>query len=285
MLNTNKKNELELIDQPILVLGGTGKTGRRVVERLKAREIPVRVGSRNGEQPFDWEDKSTWVSVLEGVRAVYIAYYPDLALPGASDDISMFAELALKNNVKRLVLLSGRGEDGAIQSEEALKKSNVEWTILRCSWFNQNFSENFLVDQVNDGTIALPVGKVTEPFIDVEDIADVAVKVLTEDGHVGELYELTGPRLMTFKEATEEIAKVTGRDIGYVELNIEEFKAGLKEAKTPSPLVELLIELFTTVLDGRNSEVKNGVQRALGRKPRDFREYVQETVVSGVWNK
>ena len=196
-----------------LVLGGTGKTGRRVVERLAARGVPTRVGSRSGEPPFDWEDRATWAPALRGVGAAYVSYYPDLAVPSAPAAVGDLAALAVELGVRRLVLLSGRGEEEAQRAERILQEAGADWTIVRCSWFSQNFSENFMLDGVLDGVLALPVGDVREPFVDAEDIADVAVAALTEPGHAGQLYELTGPRLLTFAEAVAEIADASGRDV------------------------------------------------------------------------
>ncbi|WP_425450193.1 NAD(P)H-binding protein [Virgifigura deserti] len=270
-------------EKPTLVLGGNGKTGRRVVERLTARGLPVRLGSRTGEPPFDWEDRATWAPVLRNVRAAYITYYPDLAMPEAAAAIRSFAELAVKSGVRRLVLLSGRGEEGAQRSEQALRESGADWTILRASWFCQNFSESFLLEGVLGGEVVLPVGSVTEPFIDTDDIADVAVAALTEDRHIGQLYELTGPRLLTFAEAIEEIAKASGRDVRYVQISRERFTSMLAQQDTPPKFLALLTELFTEVLDGRNSHLADGVRRALGREPRDFADYAREAATTGVW--
>ncbi len=136
------------IDKPALILGGTGKTGRRVAEKLAARGHPIRVGSRSGQPSFDWTDERTWEPALNGVGAVYITYYPDLAVPGAADVVGAFARLAVKNGVKRLVLLSGRGEKEAQRAERAVQESGADWTILRCAWFAQNFSESFLINSV-----------------------------------------------------------------------------------------------------------------------------------------
>jgi uncharacterized protein YbjT (DUF2867 family) len=269
--------------KPTLILGGTGKTGRCVAERLTALGLPIRIGSRSGEPSFDWENQSTWEASLQNVGAVYITYYPDLALPGAAAAIGTFAELAVKNGIKRLVLLSGRGEEEAQLSEQALRDSGADWTILRASWFCQNFSENFLLGSVLSGTVALPAADVAEPFIDAEDIADVAVAALTEDRHVGQLYELTGPRALTFAEATEEIAKASCRDVRYVQVSAEQFTSVLAQQDIPAEFLALLTVLFTKVLDGRNSHLTDGVQRALGREPRGFADYARDAVATGVW--
>ena len=268
-----------------LVLGGTGKTGRRVVERLTARGLPARVGSRSGSPPFDWEDRETWAPALQGVDSVYVSYYPDLAVPGAVDTVGSFADLAIESGASRLVLLSGRGEREAELAEQAVRDSGADWTILRASWFSQNFSENFLAEAVVSGEVALPVSDVREPFVDADDVADAALAALTEDGHVGELYELTGPRLLTFAEAIGEIAGATGREIGYVPISIDEYAAALAEHDVPPDFVWLVTYLFSEVLDGRNEGLTDGVQRALGRAPRDFADYARDAAAAGAWNE
>jgi len=267
-----------------LVLGGTGKTGRRIVEQLQARKLPVRVGSRSAEPSFAWEDRSTWPTALAGVGAVYISYYPDLAAPGATAAIRAFADLAVRSGVRRLVLLSGRGEAEAQRCEEIVKAAGAQWTILRCSWFNQNFSENYLLEPILAGEVALPAPNVGEPFVDADDIADAAVAALTDDKHIGQLYELTGPRLLTFAEAIAEIAKASGREIRYLQMPMDEYVVALEQAHLPPDLVALIKYLFTEVLDGRNAYLTDGVQRALGRAPRDFTDYARSAAASGAWN-
>ena len=269
---------------PILVLGGTGKTGRRVAERLTALDVPVRIGSRSSEPPFDWEKPETWAPALQGVRSVYISYYPDLAVPGAVEVVGSFANLAVKEGVPRLVLLAGRGEAEAELSEQAVRDSGADLTIVRATWFMQNFSEDYMIEHILAGAIALPAGDTPEPFVDADDIADVAVAALTDDKHIGQRYELTGPRLLTFGEAAEEISNATGRDIPYVPVSIEEHAAVAAEQGVPAEVIDLLSYLFSEVLDGRNAHVTDGVQRAVGREPRDFREFARDAAATGVWS-
>jgi len=277
-------SETDTHDQlPTLVLGGTGKTGRRVVERLTRRHLPVRVGSRSAGVPFDWEDSATWGPSLDGVGAVYVSYFPDLAARGAPEALGAFADLAVASGVRRLVLLSGRGEEEAQASEKAVADSGADWTVLRASWFAQNFSEGYLLDPVLGGDVALPAGAVGEPFTDADDIAEVAAAVLTEDGHIGEVYELTGPRLLTFAEAVGTIADAAGRPIHYTEIPAEDFAAGLAAEQVPADIVELLMYLFTTVLDGRNASVGDGVERVLDRPAKDFADYARDAAATGIW--
>jgi uncharacterized protein YbjT (DUF2867 family) len=270
--------------KPILVLGGTGKTGRRVVERLTARGLPVRVGSRSDEPPFDWEDESTWQPALEGVSAVYLTYYPDLAIPGAVEAASSFAELAVKRGVSRLALLSGRGEPEAERAERAVRATGAELTILRSTWFMQNFSEDYMLDHVLSGEIRLPAGDVPTPFLDVDDIADVAVAALTDDRHIGQIYELTGPRSLTFAEAAAEIGQAVGRELRYAPVSLEQHEAELAQHGVAPEVIELLTYLFSEVVDGRNADTTDGVKRALGHEARDFADYARATAATGVWN-
>jgi uncharacterized protein YbjT (DUF2867 family) len=265
----------------ILVLGGTGKTGRRVADRLTALDLSVRIGSRSAAPAFDWQDRSTWPGVLDGVTAVYLSYYPDLTFPGAYDDIKAFTELAVDAGVRRLVLVSGRGEPGARACERTVEESGAEWTVVRCSWFMQNFSEDFLLGPVLDGVVALPAADVPEPFVDAEDIADVAVAALTQDRHVGRLYELTGPRLLTFAQAAGELAKMTGRKITVVRVSPAEYVASAVAQGMPQEAAEGLAALFTTVLEGRNASVADGVRQALGRPARDFTDFAADA--APVW--
>lgn len=265
-----------------LVLGGTGKTGRRVAKRLTARGLPVRIGSRSGEPPFDWEDQATWAPALQGVGSAYVSYFPDLAAPGAVEAVGSFAELAVENDVPRLVLLAGRGEAEAELAEQVVRESGAELTVVRATWFSQNFSEGFFLDPVLSGEVVLPAGDMAEPFVDADDIADVAVAALTDKRHIGELYELTGPRLLTFAEAVEEIAKASGRKIRYTPVPVDEFASAMA-AQVPAEVIELLTYLFSEVLDGRNAHLTDGVQRALSREPRDFADYARAAAASGVW--
>lgn len=269
--------------KPILLLGGTGKTGRRVAQRLTGLKHPVRIASRSGSPSFDWNNVATWDAILADVSAVYITYQPDLSVPGAVSTLRSFVHKALQAGVTRMVLLSGRGEEEAKHAEDMLKTSGADWTIVRASWFAQNFSESFLLDSLLAGEVILPIGAVTEPFIDVEDIADVVAAALTQPGHSGKLYEVTGPRLLSFADAVQEIAEASGREIVYQQIPDADYAAMLAEYGVPQEEIALVMYLFTTILDGRNESLADGIQSALGRAPRDFSAYVSKTAASGVW--
>ena len=269
----------------VLVLGGTGKTGRRVVDRLRARRVGVRVGSRSGNPPFEWNDRHTWSAALDGAEAVYVAFYPDVAVPGAADTVGAFAQQAASAGVGRLVLLSGRGEEEAERTEKVVQDIDVESTILRASWFSQNFSEGAFRDGVQSGAVVLPESDTPEPFVDAEDIADVAVAALVEEGHAGRLYELTGPRLLTFAEAVAELARAMGRPVTYTPVPLDDYAAAMAAEGVPREEIDAIAYLFGTVLDGRNAYVADGVPTALGRPAKDFDDFAWDAARAGVWDE
>ena len=279
----SKPGKITVQQEPVLVLGGTGKTGRRIATRLKALGVPIRIGSRSSLPSFDWHNEATWDACLNDVTAVYINYAPDLAMPGATDAIQALVDRAKTHKVRHLVLLSGRGEEEAQACERIVQHSGIAWTVVRASWFNQNFSEGAFVEMVQAGQITLPNVATPEPFVDVNDIADIVVAALTEPGHAGELYEVTGPRMMTIAEVATELSQATGRDIRYVPVPHGAFLTGLAESGAPKDAVWMLDYLFSTVLDGRNAHLTDGVQRALGRPPKDFADYARELAATGVW--
>jgi len=267
-----------------LIVGGTGKTGRRVADRLQARGVEIRIASRSASPAFDWHEPGNWDAVLEGVSAAYVTYAPDLAEPGAAAAIRRFVDRAVAQGVTRIVLLSGRGEEEALACEQIVMAADIEWTIIRAGWFMQNFSEGEFLGMVLDGAITLPAADVPEPFVDVNDIADVAVAALTKDGHAGEIYEVTGPRLLTFTELAREISQAAGRDVQFVPVPREAFARAVAESGTPEDVAWLLDYLFETVLDGRNASVCHGIRRALGREPADFTGYARRIAARGTWN-
>ena len=272
-------------EELVLVTGATGKTGRRVAAGLEARGVATRRVSRSSTPAFDWREPTSWPAALEGVTAAYLVFHPDLAVPGAADAIEAFSKLAVASGVERLVLLSGRGEEEAERCEGIVAASGAQWTVVRASWFNQNFSEAFFLEPLQvAGILALPASaQVLEPFVDVDDIAEVAVAALSEDGHHGHVYEVTGPRLLTLAEAIAEIGAASGRSMRYEEISDASYRAQMDAAGVPKEMTELTSYLFSTILDGRNSRLADGVERALGRPPRDFRDYARQAAAKGVW--
>ncbi|MCU7890813.1 MAG: NmrA family NAD(P)-binding protein [Candidatus Thiodiazotropha sp. (ex Ustalcina ferruginea)] len=271
-------------NSPILIIGKNGKTGSRVNTCLQMLGYDTRQVSRSTTPSFDWEKPQRWRSVIDGCASAYVTYQPDLAVPHAEPAIREFVHIARDIGLKHIVLLSGRGEAGAQRVEEVLKSSGISWNIVRASWFCQNFSESFMLEDILAGQLALPAEETLEPFIDADDIADVAVAALTDPCHRDKLFEVTGPRALTFAQCMREISEALGRPVKYSTVPIDVYINALREQGVPEAMQWLLRELFTVVFDGRNSHVMSGVEEALGRPAMDFKTYVQKSIESGVWD-
>lgn len=268
----------------ILVIGGTGKTGRRVAEKLTALGHHVRIGSRNADPAFDWHKADGWDAALEGMDMVYITFQPDLAVPGALEAIETLVRKAKVKGVKKMILLSGKGEREAELCEQVLIHSGIEYTIVRASWFNQNFSESFFLEPILAGNLAMPKPHVRVPYVDANDIAEVVVASFLDEKHHGKIYEVTGPRLMTFGDIAQEVSNATGREIEYTAISMEAYNEIMQEAGLPEDYIWLINYLFNEVLDNEdNSIVTNDVEKVLGRKARDFSDFASETAATGIW--
>ncbi|ONK12301.1 NAD(P)H-binding protein [Streptomyces sp. MP131-18] len=273
-------------DNDILVLGATGKTGRRVVRRLRAEGLDPRAASRSGDVRFEWERADTWKPALTGVRAVYLVAHDDPAFAPP------FVDLAVAAGVRRFVVLSGRGIEasraagyslGMAEAERAVTASGAEWTLLRPNNFNQNFDEDLWREPLRRGRIALPIGDVPEPFIDVEDIAEIAVSALTTDRHVGEVYELSGADDLSWRGAVEVIAGAAGREIRYEELTPERYRTELAAGGVPPVFIDVLDGLFALHRAGHTAQLADGVRRALGREPVPFADWAARAAAAGAW--
>ncbi|MEY8868336.1 NmrA family NAD(P)-binding protein [Meridianimaribacter flavus] len=269
----------------ILIIGGTGKTGRRVVEQLQKKGIQPRIGSRQATPSFDWNDKNTWIESLKGIEKMYITYYPDLAVPGAKEAIESLTYLAKELGVKKIVLLSGKGEVEAEACEAIVKNSGVEYTIVRASWFNQNWSESFFLDPILSEEVALPMSNVLIPFVDANDIAEVAATVLLDNDYNGKTIEVTGPELITFKDIIHTISTVTNRNLTFHEITLEQYIEGMRQMQLPEDVIWLIEYLFSNVLTNPNNQkISNDIEQVLGRKARTFLEYARETAETEIWN-
>lgn len=267
----------------IVVINSTGKIGSRVAAHLAAKGLPYRGVSRRTEIPFDWQDESTWPQALAGGKSAFISFVPDLAAPGALAVMQRFVAAARDAGLGKLVLLTGRGEIGAVAAENTVRESGLAWTIVRAAWFSQNFSEGHLLESVLEGHLYMPAGDRKEPFVDAEDIAEVATAALLDDRHIGQIYDVTGPELLSFDEVAQRLAGATHRPLQYVPVTLEEFHGGLLQT-LGQEWADLLRTIADETLDGRNSWVGDGVQRALGRAPRDFQSFLQQALAAGAWS-
>jgi uncharacterized protein YbjT (DUF2867 family) len=272
-------------NSPVLIVGKHAKTGRRVERRLQALGYATRGVSRSTSPAFDWQDPSTWRAALEGTESAWVTFYPDLAIPGAEQTIREFTALAREAGLRHLVLLSGRGEPGAERAEAVVEASGLDWNIVRASWFMQNFSESFMIDGILDGELVLPAGGTVEPFVDVDDIAEVAVAALTRTELRNRLFEVTGPRALSFAQCVAEISRAVGYPVCFTPVPVDDYIRAMRDQGAPEEMTWLLRHLFTEVFDGRNARPARGVEEALGRPATDFTDYVDKTLATGAWDR
>ncbi|MGC0421034.1 NAD(P)H-binding protein [Embleya sp. AB8] len=269
----------------ILLLAATGKTGRRLVARLRAEGRTVRAASRSGDTRFDWTEPASWPAATKGAKAVYLVAPEDPA------PVADFVAQATAAGVARFVVLSGRGMDhvsaefgaGMIAAERAVRESGAQWSIIRANNFDQNFTEDLWREPLRSGRLALPIGATPEPFVDVEDVAEVAAALLTRDGHTGRVVDVSGPEALTFGAAVETIARASGRSIRYVELTSEEYEAELvAEGWRPADAAGIGA-MFTTMRAGHLAAPADGVRRVLGREATDFTTFAIRAAAAGAW--
>ncbi|WP_280900738.1 MULTISPECIES: NAD(P)H-binding protein [unclassified Streptomyces] len=270
---------------PILVLGARGKTGRRVVARLRELGVPVRAASRSTGTPFEYGDPATWGPALDGVQAVYVVPITE-SVDG--DEVAAFVRRAAEEGVQRIVLLSARGVGGKAHptqepTETVVRDFVPQWTILRAAWFAQNFTEDVFLEPVRAGNLALPSGEGREAFIDVADIADVAVAALTSGAHTGRVYELTGSEALSFRTIASLISEATGREIAYTPVDRGTYLDTLVQQGFPDEAAQAVTNLMESIAHGVGDRVTDDVQRVLGRRPRPFADYVKEAAASGAW--
>jgi uncharacterized protein YbjT (DUF2867 family) len=269
-------------DAPILIINSTGKVGSRVAASLASKGVAHRGLSRRTTIPFDWQNEATWANALAGGKSAFVSFVPDLAAPEALPILQRFVVAARDAGLNKLVLLAGRGEIGAVAAENVIRESGLAWTLVRAAWFNQNFSEGHLLESVLEGHLYMPAADRKEAFVDADDIADVATAALLDSRHDGQIYEVTGPQLLTFDDVASRVAKAANRPYQYVPVTLEQFHAGLVQT-LGQEWADLLRTIADETLDGRNAWVGDGVQRALGRAPRGFDSFLPKAVASGVW--
>ncbi|WP_306371438.1 NAD(P)H-binding protein [Nocardiopsis sp. CC223A] len=263
---------------PILVIGGTGTTGRRVARLLTEQGRAVRVASRTSAHRFDWSDPATWDRALDGVRTAYVV--PNDADPRTPDLI----DAARDSGLERMVLLSARGNDdpdyytdrpnldnGHMQGEKALAGSGLEWTVLRPTWFTQNFTEGFFAPLVAAGDLRLPVHDAACPYVDTDDIAEVAVAALTGDGHLGRVYEMSGPRPLTPGEVAAAFT-AAGTPLTHTPISMDEFVAAQVADGIPEEVALIWADVLGPLARGRESHLSTGVEEVLGRPPRSLED-------------
>jgi uncharacterized protein YbjT (DUF2867 family) len=258
-----------------LIIGGTGKVGSRVTQYLTTAGHVARVASRTGgDVRFDWRDADSYRPAVEGADGIFIVG------PGSATDwspsLTRLLEVAAAAGVRRVVLLSARGveflPDGAVaRAERAVQDGSIPWTILRPSHFAQNFTEAMFVPV--DGAVIAPVGDGAEPFVDVDDIAQVASTVFGSDDWRNEIIDISGPSALGFVDAVAVLAEHTGRPTRFEDESAEDHIARLRSANTPEGYIEWRMAMLGGIRSGADAYVSDGVERVLGRPATSFPEW------------
>lgn len=273
----------------VWIEGATGKAGRRVVDALTAAGVPVRAASRHpGEADgsvtpvrFDWYDETTWAPAVGDAETVFVK-----GLDSDDDAAAIVTRfLGALPAVRRVVLMSAVGVDRTPDHaprralELAVQHSGKRWTILRPSWFLQNFDEDewvFAKALREDGELYAGSGGRRVGFTDTRDLADAAVTVLTEEGHDGRGYPITGPEQATFGEVAAVLAKVSGRPIRHVDATPEEHRKHFEKSGRPQAWVDHMLHLFALVRAGVFTPVTDDFERLTGKAPRTLAAYAEE---------
>jgi uncharacterized protein YbjT (DUF2867 family) len=274
----------------VLVTGATGTVGSNVVRELVDRGVSVRAFVRSPEKAAglavevaqgDFADAASLRAALQGVERMFLCCGN---VPGQDTYETAAIDAAADAGVRRLVKISTTGADvGSPLSfwdwhgriEEHLAASGMPAVVLRCSTFMSGvLAAAETVRHV--GKLLVPAGDARIAMLDPRDVAAVAATVLTEDGHDGETYALTGPAAITYAEIAATLSEVTGRDVEYVDVPLEAARAGMLEAGLPGYLVDFLTTLFPVLREGAAAETTDTVRTLTGSDPRSFAEWARD---------
>ena len=268
-----------------LVTGATGKVGKHVVPLLAERGETVRAASRHpdGEHGvrFDWADDSTWDTALEGAERLFLVAQAE-GVTDPTGPVLDLLERAQQAGVGRVVMLSAMGIQFAPDEiplrrvEKAVQAADVESTLVRPNWFDQNFNESIWLPTVREGRLPAPVGDAEVSFVDTRDIAAVAVEALVADGHAGQEYTVTGPEAITFDEAAAAIAEASGRPVERTHPSDDEFAALVVGGGYPEGYAQMLVGLMQPMKQGANAPVDPAVEQVTGRRARTVAEFARD---------
>lgn len=269
----------------VLVTGATGKTGSRVVDLLRARGLTARAATRTPQIPgqirFDWTDPDSFAPALDGVRAVYMVAPTGVAEPLAA--MRPFIDRAITAGVDRLVLLSSSmiEEGGPVMGtvHGYLRANAPGWSVLRPSWFMQNFSEAQHLDTIRrEGRIYSATGDGRVPFIDAGDIAAVAVAALANPAFANGELILTGPATLDYDALARLISVAAGREVEHHRLSTTDLAARLGEIGIPDAFAHILAQMDAAIAGGAEDRVTGAVVDVTGRQPKTFAAFAEDNV-------
>jgi uncharacterized protein YbjT (DUF2867 family) len=275
----------------ILVTGATGTIGSSTVKALKAQGARFKVGTRSPDKLqgqgvetvlFDWDKPETFAPALQGVEKLF------LLTPISEKQVEYTQSLvdaAKKAGVKHIVKLSVMGVEaepgialGRLHraSEKAIQDSGIAWTMLRPTFFMENFFNYYGADPKKDSTVYNPHGQGKAVWVDGRDVGEVAAAVLTGQGHEGKAYDLTGPEALGDAEALALLGEALGHKYTYVDVPEEGARKAMLDMQMPAWLVDGFMELNRLIKNNWVATPASGVKDVLGRAPRSFKEYAKD---------
>lgn len=285
-----------MANQTILVTGASGNLGSLVLQELLRAGAPVRSMYRSQEEAAkapaganpviaDFADPASLDRALDGMERVYLVCSP---VPQLAELESNMLEACVRYKIRHLVLSSafGAGQydksfpSWHFQVEQRVESSGIPATILRPESFMQNIPNFYAGSIKSDHAFYVAVGNAAIAFVDVRDIAAVAAKVLTSDGHAGKTYTLTGPEALTYSEVASKLSKLLGIEVRYVAISPEQLKQSMHQMGMPPWQVDALAELQAFYTDGPGAHVSQDVQTVLGREPIGFDRFLTDYAAS-----
>lgn len=279
------------MELPILVMGALGNVGSEIVKRLQAEGRTVRAADIDEEKlkerfghsveciRFDFTKPETYAATFQGVQNMFIMRPPHIS--NIKRDMAPAIAAAKLAGVKRAVFLSIIGIENArfvphYKVETCLKEQNFETTFLRCSFFMQNLNTTHRSEIRERSEIFVPVGNARTSFIDVRDIAAVAAKCLTQEGHAGQNYDLTGGEALDYWQAAKILSGTLGREIRYRNPNPLHFFIETMRRGSSLAFAFVVMGLYTSTRFGMAASVTDEVERLLGRKPITFKQFTED---------
>jgi len=276
----------------ILVTGATGTIGQALINQLQTKNADFVAGVRNIDEAkkklpsvnnfveFDFSNSATYEGAVENVDRVFVLGPPmEMHL---DELVAPFLDFLKSKEINRVVYLSALGSEYMktltfhTTLTQKIKDDGFDFTILKPSFFAQNF-KNYEGENITErGVVYVPAGDGKAAFVDVNDIAAVAATALTEDGHVGKTYEITGPEALSYQDAAKLLSEVTGKQIVYPVPTPEEFTATLKQAGAPDFIAPYMIDVYSMISNHHVNVVSNHVEQVTGNKPTALKSVLEQ---------
>jgi uncharacterized protein YbjT (DUF2867 family) len=272
----------------ILLTGATGTIGRATMTALRAANAAFKVAARNPAElhalgvpsvAFDWDQLSSYLPALQGVDRLFLLTPNSERQVGYILQAVAAAKRAGVRHIVRVSVMGADAEPGIIlgrqhfAAEREIRASGIGCTMLRPTFFMDNFIRYYGVDPHKDSQVYLPNGDGKAAWVDPADVGEVVAKVLCTDSYAGSVIDLTGPELLSTAEALSVLSSVLGHRHTYVDVSEQAAREAMEKTGMPAWLADAFLELNALIRQGHAAALTSGVQQVLGRPPRSMREW------------